>query len=167
MPSSSELGQLVPRGGGDPIDLPKSSLVIGRREGCDIILEYPNISSHHCALELQNGYWHVRDLRSRNGIKVNGERVDAKFLLPGDVLAIAKHHFAIEYQPRADAPPPPVDESPFAMSLMEKAGLETQREAKRKSAPLPPAARRNGASPPPKQFSQDEDAAAAWLMDDE
>jgi predicted component of type VI protein secretion system len=132
MSSMTELGQLVPRGGGDPIVLPKHSLVIGRREGCDIILEYPNISSHHCALEMQNGYWHVRDLRSRNGIKVNGERVDAKFLLPGDVLAIAKHHFSIEYQPRSDAPPP-VDEGPFAMSLLEKAGLESQRESRRKA----------------------------------
>ena len=166
MQPSLDLGQLVPRGGGDPIPLPKANLVIGRRDGCDIVLEYPNISSHHCQLELQNGYWHVRDLRSRNGIKVNGERVDAKFLLPGDVLAIAKHHFSIEYQPQADAPPP-VDESPFAMSLLEKAGLEAKREQKRRAAPLPPSAKRGGATPANGRFSADEDAAAAWLMDDE
>src|SRR6188472_67303 len=166
MQSSLDLGQLVPRGGGDPIPLPKANLVIGRRDGCDIVLEYPNISSHHCQLELQNGYWHVRDLRSRNGIKVNGERVDAKFLLPGDVLAIAKHHFSIEYQPQADAPPP-VDESPFAMSLLEKAGLEERREQKRRMH-LPPAAKRQpGSAPAARPFSPDEDAAAAWLMDDE
>ncbi len=106
MQSKSDLGQLVPRGGGDPIVLPKSSLIIGRRESCDIVLEYPNISSQHCQLEMKDGYWQVRDLRSRNGIKVNGERVDSRYLMPGDIIAIAKHHFSIEYQPSSSAPPP-------------------------------------------------------------
>ena len=41
---------------------------------------------------------------------------------------------------RGDAPPP-VDESPFAMSLMEKAGLEAKREHKRRAPALPPAAK--------------------------
>jgi pSer/pThr/pTyr-binding forkhead associated (FHA) protein len=166
MQSSSDLGQLTPRGGGDPIPLPKSSLLIGRREGCDIILEYPNVSSHHCQLEMQNGYWHIKDMRSRNGIKVNGERVDSKFLLPGDTITIAKHHFTIDYQPTGDAPPP-VDDSPFAMSLLEKAGLEAKREARRRSGPLPPPAKKLNTAQPPGKFSADEDAAAAWLMDDE
>ncbi|MBX3443807.1 MAG: FHA domain-containing protein [Planctomyces sp.] len=164
MDSNSELGQLVPCGGGDPIPLFKQRLVIGRRENCDIVLEYPNISSQHCALELQNGYWHVRDLRSRNGIKVNGERTDSKFLLPGDELSIAKHRFEIEYQPAADAPPPP-EENPFELSLLEKAGLMREQEERRR-APLPPAARRPAENGEKKDYSDDENQAADWLMDD-
>lgn len=160
----TELGQLIPRGGGDPIPLLKSRVVIGRRENCDIVLEFPNVSSQHCSLEIQNGYWMVRDLRSRNGIKVNGERTDSKFLLPGDELAIAKHRFQISYQPAADAPPP-VEEDPFAISLLEKAGLLKQQEERRRMS-LPPAAKRAAEPINGKGFSDEEDQAASWLMDD-
>lgn len=116
------LGQLNPCGGGDPIPLLKPQLLIGRRSSCDISLRFPNVSSHHCELELQNGYWHVRDLGSRNGIKVNGIRCDSKWLLPGDVLSVAKHQYEVAYTPQGDAPPPE-DEDPMAKSLLEKAGL--------------------------------------------
>ncbi|MGH7128232.1 MAG: FHA domain-containing protein, partial [Planctomycetaceae bacterium] len=67
-------GELIPCGGGDAIPLLKTELLIGRRSRCDVTLVFPNVSSHHCRLDLINGYWHVRDLNSRNGIKVNGER---------------------------------------------------------------------------------------------
>jgi pSer/pThr/pTyr-binding forkhead associated (FHA) protein len=165
MDLNAELGQLVPRGGGDPIPLLRNRLVIGRRESCDIVLEFPNVSSEHCSLEVQNGYWLVRDLRSRNGIKVNGERTDSKFLLPGDELSIAKHRFQISYQPATDAPPP-AEEDPFAISLLEKAGLMKQQEERRRAI-LPPAVRRKNASANGNTFSADEDQAASWLMEDE
>lgn len=160
---STELGRLIPCGGGDPISLSKPTILIGRRSSCDVVLLFPNVSSHHCQLELQNGYWFIRDLRSRNGIKVNGERVDSKFLHPGDTLSIAKHHFEIKYEPSADAPAP-VEEDPFEMSLLEKAGLERRREQERRRE-LPRAVR-----PVSKQaeehFSDDENQAMNWLMDD-
>jgi adenylate cyclase len=139
-------------------------LVIGRRDTCDIVLEFPNISSQHCSLEMQNGYWYVRDLRSRNGLKVNGERTDGKFLLPGDELTIAKHRFEVSYQPAADAPPPQ-EENPFAIGLLEKAGLLRQQEERRR-APLPPAARRKSDLDSEHRFSEDENDAAQWLTDD-
>jgi len=127
----SMFGELVPRGGGDPIPLFKEKLLIGRRTSCDICLPFPNISSQHCELEMKNGYWHVQDLGSSNGLKVNGMRVESKFLLPGDELAIAKHPFELQYEPLADAPPPE-EEDPFSLSLMEKAGL-VDRKKKRKA----------------------------------
>ena len=72
-------GSLIPIGGGDPIPLPdpkkKKQLLIGRRESCDIVLRFANVSAHHCQLMSEGGYWYVRDLQSRNGIKVNDVRV--------------------------------------------------------------------------------------------
>src|SRR5262245_59182231 len=101
-------GELVPQGGGDPIPLLKKKLLVGRRrESCDIALEFPNVSSRHCELELVDAYWLVRDLGSSNGTKVNGVRVRSKWVLPGDELAVAKHRFKIDYNLAADAPPPP------------------------------------------------------------
>ena len=117
------LGYLEPTGGGDPIPLLKSRLLIGRRGGCDIALKFPNVSSRHCELEIRNGYWHVTDLGSRNGIKVNGLRCDAKYLLPGDELTVAKHRYEVQYTADPTSPPPE-EEDIFAKSLMEKAGLE-------------------------------------------
>lgn len=122
-------GELIPLGGGDPIPLLKKSLLVGRRESCDIVLRFPNVSAHHCQLTLMNGYWYVRDLQSRNGVKVNNIRVtDDKRLDPGDNLAVAKHRFQMSYSP-ADlgaVGPPPTDgdrNEIFQKSLLERAGL--------------------------------------------
>ncbi|MGQ9575105.1 MAG: FHA domain-containing protein [Thermoguttaceae bacterium] len=121
-------GELVPVGGGDPIPLKRKSLLVGRRESCDIVLRFSNVSAHHCQLTLNNGYWFVKDLNSRNGIKVNGVRVQQKRLDPDDILRIAKHSYAVKYSPvdnGAVGPPPPdaAEEDIFSKSLLERAGL--------------------------------------------
>ncbi|MCC7421117.1 MAG: FHA domain-containing protein [Planctomycetaceae bacterium] len=157
-------GELVPCGGGDSIPLLKTKLLIGRRSRCDVMLDFPNVSSHHCELEFLNGYWFVRDLGSRNGIKVNGANCDSKWLLPGDVLHVAKHRFEVQYTPTTDAPPPE-EENPFARSLLEKAGLGRSEPERRppRSAPKvqrPPA-------PKPGQAMDDDDIALGFLADEE
>ena len=83
-------GELIPVGGGDPIPLLKTELLVGRRESCDIVLRFANVSAHHCKMEVRDGYWYVVDQNSRNGTKVNGVQVDEKRLDPGDVLAVAR-----------------------------------------------------------------------------
>jgi pSer/pThr/pTyr-binding forkhead associated (FHA) protein len=122
-------GELIPIGGGDPIPLLKKSLLVGRRESCDIVLRFSNVSAHHCQLTLTSGYWYVKDLQSRNGVKVNGIKVTEKRLGPGDQLAVAKHKYQVQYSP-ADlgaVGPPPVDEPAMEIlgkSLLERAGLQ-------------------------------------------
>jgi adenylate cyclase len=156
-------GELVPCGGGDPIPLLKSRLLVGRRSSCDISLRFPNVSSHHCELELVNGYWHVRDLNSRNGIKVNGIRCDAKWLMPGDVVSVAKHQYQVVYTPHGDAPAPE-EEDPFAIGLLEKAGL-SRRDTDR--ATSNPAHRNPNAAPPSKRKPlNDEDFPIDWFLED-
>jgi len=123
-------GELIPCGGGDPIPLLKSRLLVGRRGSCDISLRFPNISSHHCEFEMIEGFWIVRDLGSRNGIKVNGIRCASKWLMPGDVVAMAKHKYELSYTPSGSGPPPE-DEDPFAIGLLEKAGLSMKNPAAR------------------------------------
>lgn len=122
-------GQLVPQGGGDTIPLLKSKLLVGRRESCDIVLRFSNVSSHHCELYLDGGYWYVTDQNSKNGVKVNGKRVQQKRLDPGDVLAIAKHKYDVIYSPAdngATGPPPPEENymaEVMSKSLLERLGL--------------------------------------------
>ena len=132
-------GELVPTGGGDPIPLMKSRLRVGRRDGCDIVLNYGNVSGHHCLLEIEEGYWFVRDLRSRNGIKINGKRIHIgvrRRLDPGDELTIAKHTFEVAYDPTANGAygTPPQDEQVddfFRESLLDRAGLRNQDKKKK------------------------------------
>jgi pSer/pThr/pTyr-binding forkhead associated (FHA) protein len=121
-------GELIPQGGGDPIPLRKETLKIGRRENCDIVLRFNDVWGTHCELTLNGGYWFVKDLNSRNGIKVNGARVQEKRLDPGDILRIAKHNYEVKYSPvdnGAFGPPPPdrSEEDIFTKSLLERAGL--------------------------------------------
>ena len=122
------LGELIPFGGGDPIPLLKETLLVGRRESCDIVLRFGNISTNHCELELKEGYWFVKDLGSRNGTRVNGFRVNRKRLDPQDKLTLARHDYRIEYSPQelgAAGVPPDDDvfEDILSRSLLEGAGL--------------------------------------------
>jgi adenylate cyclase len=122
-------GELIPLGGGDPIPLLKKRLLVGRRESCDIVLRFPNVSAHHCQLTVNNGYWYVQDLNSRNGVKVNKARVgiEEKRIDPGDTLSVAKHKYEIRYSPSelgaAGAPPEDSAANIFSQGLLERAGL--------------------------------------------
>jgi adenylate cyclase len=167
------LGLLIPVGGGDPIPLLKPNLIVGRRPSCDIRLDYANVSSHHCRLEYINGYWRAADT-STNGTKVNGERIDEKFLQPGDTVSFARHAYEIQYTPDPDGVPPAEEADPFSLSLLEKAGLLHNRNRDRskrdrsgstgKPNPRPgknekPPNGSNNSSPP----LDDDDQALEWL----
>ena len=123
-------GELVPVGGGDTIPLLKKTLLVGRRESCDIVLRFPNVSAHHCELRVDAGYWHIHDQQSRNGVKVNGTRVSESRLDPGDVLSVATHRYTVQYSPMdlGAVGPPPSRGTPtaeiFSKSLLERAGLK-------------------------------------------
>jgi adenylate cyclase len=172
------LGLLIPVGGGDPIPLLKPTLIVGRRPSCDIRLNYPNVSSHHCRLEFVNGYWKAADV-STNGTKVNGERIDEKFLQPGDTVSFARHAFEIQYTPDPNAAPPTEEEEdPFAMSLLEKAGLLHRRDNRDRgtsrdrvnqkgNSSSRSGSKTNGSVPPkdpPKDLPpDDDDLALEWL----
>jgi predicted component of type VI protein secretion system len=134
-------GELIPKGGGDPIPLLKPVLVVGRRESSDIVLRFPNVSGSHCELSLVDGYWFVKDLASSNGTKVNGVRVSEKRLDPGDNLSVARNHYEIAYEPSqlgaVSAPTESHVLNPWGKSLLEAAGLESRR----RSSPPPSGAR--------------------------
>jgi predicted component of type VI protein secretion system len=99
-PHSGTLGVMLPVGGGDPIPLNKSEVIIGRRPSCDIRLDFENISGKHCMLRMLNGVWNVKDLGSTNGTTVNGSRIVAEqSIMPDEEIGIAGHVYTIEYDP--------------------------------------------------------------------
>lgn len=127
-------GELIPLGGGDPIPLLRPSLVVGRRESCDIVLKFPNVSGVHCELSISGGHWVVKDLGSSNGTKVNGSRVTEQQVESGDKISFGRHVYEIFYNPAllgADAAGGG-DHVPdvFATSLLSAAGLERRRPSR-------------------------------------
>jgi adenylate cyclase len=135
MAKVEQYGELIPKGAGDPIPLLKKNLLIGRRESCDVVLRFGNISAHHCEMTLESGYWFVKDLNSQNGTRVNGYRVTKRRLDPNDILSVAKFEYEIKYVPAdlgAVGPPPDGGdlEDILGSSLMDSAGLNRkQRQA--------------------------------------
>ncbi|QDT38656.1 FHA domain-containing protein [Stratiformator vulcanicus] len=154
-------GELIPIGGGDPVPLVKQELTIGRRRTCDIVLEYPKVSGEHCILEIINGYWKARDNHSQNGTKVNGERIDEHWLMPGDTLTIArKFTYEIQYEPMSsERPQDPQDDQ--ERSLIERAGIE-RRSPSRSGRP----AERTRERDPMSRSWGDDDEEIRRLLDD-
>ena len=145
-PQSDVLGVMHPVGGGDPIPLLKPEILIGRRPGCDIRLDFENISGKHCKLRFLNGLWMIRDLGSTNGTTVNGSLLASEqSIMPDEELGIAGHLFTIDYDPAGPeaflSSHKDLDEDVVVErerhSLMDLAGLDTdQTQAKRpKRAP--------------------------------
>lgn len=59
------------------------------------------LSRRHCRLEFADGVLVVRDLGSRHGTYVNGQRISDAKLLPGDELCIGLSHFVADYDASA------------------------------------------------------------------
>ncbi|MFH1418458.1 MAG: SpoIIE family protein phosphatase [Planctomycetota bacterium] len=72
----------------DTVELTGSSLSIGRSSQCDIRLPHEAVSRHHAQLEKRDDGWHIRDLDSVNGIRVNGRKKASADLSPGDVIEV-------------------------------------------------------------------------------
>jgi hypothetical protein len=85
------------------------TMTVGRDPRCDISDADPLLSRHHAEFVCSQDTLVVRDLNSRNGIAVNGEKVKQAELRPGDVVKIAR--LAITYLADLDsvrpASPPP------------------------------------------------------------
>ena len=70
--------------------LDEEAMSIGRLPGNSIVVNDPDISRRHCVVERWEGRYSVYDLGSRNGTKVNGQRVQRADLRHGDTITIGK-----------------------------------------------------------------------------
>jgi DNA-binding NtrC family response regulator len=77
-----------------PIDRP---LLLGRDGRCRVVIEDPQISRVHALIEPDRDRLIIRDMGSRNGLFVNGERVDVLHeLQDGDVLILGQTELVVE-----------------------------------------------------------------------
>ena len=71
-------------------------LVVGRALNSDIPVFDPTISRKHAEVGLDENGVHVTDLGSSNGTFLNGARIDAARLSPGDVITFGKVAFRLK-----------------------------------------------------------------------
>ena len=79
--------------------LSKPRVVLGRK-GADIPLNDPEISRHHCLLEVRDTYINLKDMDSTNGTFFDEERVRAAMLQDGTEFRIGVSLIRVNYQPK-------------------------------------------------------------------
>lgn len=89
---------------GREFDLAEDESVVGRSPECDVVVDVAAVSRRHAIIERNGGGAFVRDLGSRNGTYVNGNRVSERAALqPGDRIVICDVVFEYRDQrPAAD-----------------------------------------------------------------
>jgi pSer/pThr/pTyr-binding forkhead associated (FHA) protein len=90
---------LIPMDGGNPVEVQKELMLVGRHSDCDLRLDDKTVSKLHCVLVKLVDMLLLRDLGSTNGCRVNGQRVKRAALLHKDVVSIANTRFRVEYAP--------------------------------------------------------------------
>src|SRR5688572_9730646 len=72
------------------ITQPGRRCVVGRADTCDVKLEGVKISREHVEIARGSAGLRIRDLGSRNGLWVNGQRTDSSALANGDMIRIGE-----------------------------------------------------------------------------
>jgi pSer/pThr/pTyr-binding forkhead associated (FHA) protein len=99
---------------GTVIPLKKKEFSIGRSKECTLRAGSEAISRRHCLIARSDSMWTVKDLGSRNGTLVNGERIEKETELhDGDMLSVGPLQFRVDASETA-APVEPAESSVVA-----------------------------------------------------
>jgi adenylate cyclase len=80
----------------------RGEMSIGRTEGNDLVLNHPSVSRKHARIETRGDHWWIIDLRSTNGVKVNGNLITESAISPGDKVLIGSVQLDIKALPSVD-----------------------------------------------------------------
>lgn len=61
---------------------------VGRLRNNDFVLPVADLSGRHCTFNFDGERWILRDLDSRNGVRLNGKRIKEEFIQHGDVVIL-------------------------------------------------------------------------------
>jgi len=81
---------------GKTFALPSRVTVVGRRSSCDLQVPLPAVSRKHCQISHVDGQLKIRDLGSRNGTYLNGERISEAVIKAGDSVRIGPLTFVFQ-----------------------------------------------------------------------
>lgn len=112
---------------GEKVEVPLAGdITIGRIEGNDVVVDDPRISGKHAELKrLEGGIFELRDLSSKAGTFVNGERIELRKLSHGDKIMFGPlgGEFELDGQePTIIAPAPPAENDATTKARKAKQG---------------------------------------------
>jgi hypothetical protein len=84
---------------GEKHTLSKPRVTLGRK-GADIPLNDPEISRHHCLLEVRDAHIDLKDMDSTNGTFIDEERARAAMLRDGTEFRIGSSLIRVNFQPK-------------------------------------------------------------------
>lgn len=88
-PRVHKMAQLVDQNNGSVTDINHWETSIGKSKSNDIVLPFPSVSRFHAVLAKKQKEWVITDTFSKNGILVNGEKIDGRQVLDdGDIIQI-------------------------------------------------------------------------------
>jgi DNA-binding CsgD family transcriptional regulator len=91
------------KGGVQGLYLDDGRFVLGRSSDCDFIIDHRTVSRHHAEIVVLDGTAAIRDLGSRNGTYVNGDRAcDGQTVLPGDRVSIGNVLLVLKLRPASN-----------------------------------------------------------------
>ena len=79
-----------------PFPLNKDQVFIGREVRCDVMINNDSVSRRHAEVVRLAEGWLIRDLDSRNGTYVNGQRIQEYVLEEGDLITIGDVNLTFE-----------------------------------------------------------------------
>ncbi len=75
----------------------QAEIVVGGDASCDLVIRDPYASASHCTLRrLSGNSWQLQDHGSKNGTRINGNRVAVGELRPGGQLSIGDTSFELK-----------------------------------------------------------------------
>ena len=83
-----KLTYIQPDGTGGLLELTDQPITVGRSQDADIVVADEKVSRIHCGIRLWDGEYYLKDLKSKNGTFVNGQRIDVQTIKPGDVIRV-------------------------------------------------------------------------------
>src|SRR3954467_7569018 len=89
------------------LELNEGTFAVGRNASCQLSLDDPLVTRRHAIFEVGAGGVTVEDLNSRNGVIVNGQRIESKISLSvGDRILIGSQELTLltSRDPHAQGP---------------------------------------------------------------
>jgi len=80
-------------------EVDRPGFIIGRgKQASGLTIKDPNISRCHATIEQQDGVYYLVDMGSTNGTQVNGQGIQRKPIVEGDVARICDHEIRFSYR---------------------------------------------------------------------
>ncbi len=121
--------------------LSRKRALIGRGRSCDLSIPEMDVDVIHAVIEVNKNGGRIYDMNSKNGTKVNGQRVICKDISLGDIIEFSASKFEFKTYKKSDHLPPVLDSlTPENINFYEETKTSPKKMIEEKQERLPQAA---------------------------